>query len=102
MMKDHSSAYLQVKKDRNWKRIVTTSSGLILNEGDYYILRNGQIVYLMDNLVISDYEQHPFYMRVKDTREMIGSVNWEGKHLFHKLDIIGVCDRPSLTTSNAI
>jgi len=101
-MRDTSSACHQRKKNREWKRIVTTSSGLILCEGDYYILRNGQIVYLMDNLDISDYGKHPFYMRVKGSGEMIGNVNWEGKHLFYELDIVGVYERPSLITANLI
>jgi hypothetical protein len=105
-MRDKSSAFLQRKKDSNWKRVVTTITGIPLNEGDYYILRNGNIVYLMDNLSISDNGNTPFYMRVKGTGEMIGSVDWDGRHICQPwcsdCDIIGVYDRPSLNTANMI
>jgi len=105
-MRDTSSASKQRNKDKNWRRFVTTSTGLILNEGDYYTIRDGRVVYLMDNLCISDTGETPFYMRVKDTREMIGSVDWDGKHICQpwcsNCDIVGVYTRPTLTTANSI
>lgn len=105
-MRDYSSAYIQRKENPYWKRYAKTSSGLILNEGDYYTIRDGRVVYLMDNLCISDTGETPFYMRVKDTGEMIGSIDWDGKHVCQpwcsNCDIVGIYDRPSLNTGNAI
>ena len=60
----------------------------------------------MDNLCIGDTGETPFYMRVKDTGEMIGSIDWDGKHVCQpwcsNCDIVGIYDRPSLNTGNAI
>jgi len=74
----HSTDYKR-KKDPDYNLKITTSEGLVLSEGNYYNLRNGQIVYLMDQTCLSPVR--PFYMREKDTREMLGGILPSGKFM---------------------
>jgi hypothetical protein len=74
----HSTAYKR-RKDPNYNLKITTPQGLVLSEGNYYNLRNGQIVFLLDQTCLSP--TRPFYMRERDTREMLGGILPSGKFM---------------------
>ena len=94
--------YLETKRRKmtnpSYKPSVITPNGIILNEGDYYLLRNGQIGYLFDQTVFCS--PHPFYIRERGSHEFLAQIGFDGNEFDFcnsNHDIIGVYDRPSLT-----